>query len=214
MAPTVSCLIHTYQYGHFLQAAIEGVLGQEYDGPLQIIVGDDGSTDNTASVVSGYPAVAYYRQENAGVADLVNHTLPLAEGDYIAFGSGDDIWLPGKTALQVAMLERPEIGLVYGDMTVVDEELNVLHESYWDNTPVIQPRRGYVAAEIARTQFVSGGTMMFRRELLEDIPPIPPQEPFEDWWISRHIARDAELDYTREPLILYRYHGQNRSLFI
>lgn len=213
--PSVTCLLSTYQYAAFLPDAIESALNQDYEGDVEVLVADDGSADDTPDIVACYPAVRYHRQDNTGVAGLINTALPLATGDLVAFHSGDDVWLPHKTSLQVAVLmDRPELGLVYGDMTVVDRDLNVLHASYWQHAG-IAPRAGEDARRIIRyTSFVSGATMMFRREHIENVLPIPLDFPYEDWWISREIAQRSMIDYHPEPLILYRFHGGNRSLFL
>lgn len=112
----ISAIITGYNYARFLPAAIESVLAQTRV-PEEIIVVDDGSTDNTAEVVGRYAdrGVRYIFRQNGGVSAARNTGIRASKGDLIAFLDGDDRWLPEKTALQLAHFERyPSAGIVTG----------------------------------------------------------------------------------------------------
>ncbi len=127
----VSVIIPTYNRARLLGRAIESVLAQTYE-PIEVIVADDGSTDDTADVVTRFgPRVRCERQANAGVSAARNLGLRRARGEFIAFLDSDDAWLPWKVAAQVALLRRrPEIGMVWTDMTAVDGEGRVRAARY------------------------------------------------------------------------------------
>lgn len=121
-SPTVSVVIPTYNRARFLPAAVASVRAQTYPC-AEIVIVDDGSTDDTADVVAGLgPGIRYIWQANAGPAAARNRGIHEATGDYVAFLDTDDRWLPEKTALQVAVLQREStVALVSADMAIEDE---------------------------------------------------------------------------------------------
>lgn len=127
----VSVVIPTYNRAYIIDKAINSALSQQYR-PVEIIVIDDGSTDDTALVVGQYgPEVRYFRKENAGVSAARNHGLREARGEFVALLDSDDIWLNWKILAQVAVLRAfPEVGMVWTDMIAVDEHDTVRSERY------------------------------------------------------------------------------------
>lgn len=113
-APLVSVIIPTYNCAEFLREAIESVLQQEYSN-LELIVVDDGSTDDTPEVLRSFtdPRLTVHRQAKAGVSAARNAGLDRARGDYISFLDADDRWLPGKLNRDISLLqETASIGIV------------------------------------------------------------------------------------------------------
>ena len=212
--PLVSCLLGTYNFAPFLARSIESVLAQDYPADrMQIIVVDDGSTDETPSVVEPYlDRVTYIRKPNGGLRSTVNRLLEEARGELITFQSGDDVWFPERLSLQVAqMQERPELGLVYADMRVIDADDNTLAESFWALNG-IAPVRGRALGSLLHRNVVSGGTLMVRASLRAHFAPLPDFAPWEDWWIALAVARVAEIDYLEVPVFGYRRHANNMNL--
>jgi glycosyltransferase involved in cell wall biosynthesis len=212
--PLVSAIITTYQFEDYLAESIESVLAQDYPADrLEVIVMDDGSTDSTPAVVAPYlDRVRYVRKENGGLLSSVNRGFAEASGELLALQSGDDMWTPEKLARQVEIFERrPEVGLVYGDMTVVDNDQQVLNPSFWAMSN-ITPQRGRPLGALMRGNFVSGGTLMVRSALRERFHPLPAHAGWEDWWIATRVAEVAELEYVSEAMLRYRFHGANMSL--
>src|SRR5262245_16163302 len=161
--PMVSVVIATYQMASFVGKAIESVLAQSYRH-FELIVVDDGSTDDTRSVVQRYLSdarVRYHWQENAGQTVAKNTGIRLSSGKYVGFCDADDEWLPQKLGLQVPVLEaRETVGLAYTRVQrigAVDETL-----------PVTGPS-GQVTAELFLYNFVPFGTALVRRACLEKV---------------------------------------------
>lgn len=103
-AATVAVVIPAWNAGRWIAATLDSVLAQSYR-PLDIVVVDDGSTDDTAAVVARYaPTVRCLRQRNQGQAAARNHGVSASHGEFIAFLDSDDLWLPDKLAHQVALL--------------------------------------------------------------------------------------------------------------
>ena len=120
----ISVIIPTHDRAPVIARAVDSVLTQE-GVALEAIVVDDGSTDDTRQVIaSRYGAdarVVYLSQEQAGVAAARNAGLARARGDLVAFLDSDDVWRPGKLALQLACLERvPEAGMIWSEMNALD----------------------------------------------------------------------------------------------
>ena len=125
--PTVSIIIPTYNYAIFLPTTIQSCLDQTYR-PIEIIVVDDGSTDNTRKVIERFhDSIIYVFQENRGVSAARNRGLELATGNYIAFLDSDDYLTNGSIETRVKILEKyPDIGVVFGSTyskTLGEEEL-------------------------------------------------------------------------------------------
>jgi glycosyltransferase involved in cell wall biosynthesis len=127
----VTVVIPSFNRAYIVGQAIESVLAQTYR-PVEVVVVDDGSTDDTRRVVEGYGApVRYIRQDNAGVSAARNTGLAHARGELVGLLDSDDVWLPWKLEAQVAVLRRfPEVGMVWTDMTAVDPEGHLVARCY------------------------------------------------------------------------------------
>jgi len=121
--PLVSVVIPTYDCDRYIVQAIESVLSQTY-GNVEIIVVDDGSTDQTRRVLKPYlNRIRYIHQQNLGVSAARNRGIEEASGEFIAFLDADDFFLPDKLADQVACFEaKPSLGVVSSGWYMVDEQ--------------------------------------------------------------------------------------------
>jgi glycosyltransferase involved in cell wall biosynthesis len=116
--PLLSVVITAYNRAYILRDAIDSALSQgKGNREIQVIVVDDGSTDNTRSLVAEYGSrVQYVFQENQGMSTACNAGFHLAEGEYIAFLDSDDVWLPGKLAIELQLFQQfPEAGVIASD---------------------------------------------------------------------------------------------------
>ncbi len=127
----VSVIIPTYNRGYIIDKAIDSVLSQTYS-PIELIVVDDGSNDNTKDIIKQYgDSVRYIYQNNSGLAVARNTGLSAASGEFIAFQDSDDIWLPWKLTVQTAMMRKfPELALVWTDMIAVTPEGQIIQNKY------------------------------------------------------------------------------------
>src|SRR6267154_4119564 len=125
---TTSVIITAYNYARFLPRCLKSVLGQSQPAD-QIIVVDDGSTDQTPAVVSSFPAVRYIRQNNAGKAAAFNRGFDASEGDLICHLDADDYWLPEKLKRVTEVLSRCEAGGMTHDSFIVDQDDKYLYGS-------------------------------------------------------------------------------------
>lgn len=128
-SPLVSVIIPAYNSERFLTAAVESVLAQTYP-EVEVIIVDDGSTDNTAALADtlaeqdGCVRIKVLKQENSGQAAARNAALQVARGELIGFLDADDVYLPNKLRDQVSFLQNhPEYDLVHADYYICDENL-------------------------------------------------------------------------------------------
>ena len=193
----ISVVIPTYNSAAYLGAAIESVIDQRYEH-LQIIVVDDGSTDDTTSVAKKYGGVAYIKQDNRGISAARNAGLRLVVGEFLAFLDADDLWCPGKLAKQMAYFDRePELDMVFAR---VDE----FHtpEQPPSNTQLRLNFPGYLP-----------GTMLIKTESFERIGNFSTSirtGEFIDWLLR---AKEAALSsmMVDEILLFRRLHANNSS---
>lgn len=133
-APLVSVIVPTYNRAYCLARTLDSALAQSH-AALEVLVVDDGSTDDTAALVRARygndPRVVYLYQDNAGVSAARNHGLRVARGDFVALLDSDDVWRPWKIELQLRCLQRfPELGMVWTDMEAIDPSGAVFDPAY------------------------------------------------------------------------------------
>ena len=115
MKPLVSVIITTYNRRGMAKEAVDSVLQQDFLD-YELIVVDDGSTDGTKDELKTYEHIHYVYQENQGISRARNQGIKLAQGDFVCFLDSDDLWVPQKLGVQLAMLEEnPDINLTYTD---------------------------------------------------------------------------------------------------
>jgi glycosyltransferase involved in cell wall biosynthesis len=206
--PEVSVIIPTYNSARYLAAAIDTVLGQTFRD-LEVLVIDDGSSDETPSVMAKYATpVRYVRQENQGVSVARNHGLELARGGYVAFLDSDDTWLPGKLEKQVAVLKKaPGVRACYSAFIAVDNQLSPLG--------VRRSRRNAHALDdlMLRGNVVGSiGTVLCERALFDAAGGFDPElSQCADWDMWVRLAQHTDFLYIDEPTVTYRQHETNMS---
>ncbi|WP_157591981.1 glycosyltransferase [Solirubrobacter soli] len=213
--PFVSALMAAYNAEAFVGEALESALAQDWPADrLEVVVCDDGSTDGTAAVVRGYETrfpgrVRLIRQANGGPCAAVNTALAAARGEWLGLLDADDAWPVDKLRVQGAVLaSRPSVGLVYGDMRVVDAAGDVIQESWLADEPVI-PRGPSAVGELLAGNVATASSLLMRRSV---VSPIPAEIPYTDWWFAARAALLGEIEYVAEPRTLYRFHGGNITL--
>lgn len=132
--PLVSVVIPTYNRGYCLQRCLDSVLSQSYQ-KTEVVLIDDGSEDDTEELVKRLfhsdSRIRYVYQRNQGVSVARNHGLRLARGEFVALLDSDDVWIPWKLELQLAVMAHlPEVGMVWTDMEAVDQTGTVCDPKY------------------------------------------------------------------------------------
>jgi len=211
-ALTVSAIVVAPPFGQHLVDSVQSVLGQDYPGErLEVIVVDGSRSPGAAESLA--PFGARVRCISPGDGDppaAIDRAIAAARGELIALQYAEDLWTPDKLRRQVALLQaRPEVGLVFGDMAVVDDNGAQLCASYWEASG-ITPHRGRPLGALMRGNFVPAGTLVVRASLRERFLPLSGHPGCEDWWIASRVAEVAELDYV--PVSVLRFRGPGRNL--
>jgi glycosyltransferase involved in cell wall biosynthesis len=201
--PQVSVIIPTYNRSELLQVAVESTLAQTYPN-VEVIVVDDGSTDDTPSVMAQYAGrVTYIKQANQGVAAARNRGTEAAAGKYINFLDDDDLFAPAKLEHQVQVLDtRPEIGLVHCGYYYMDRDGNRLEK--------VTFLPGGSLRELVIVDLIWSGAPLIRRQCLEQVGLFDEKLPWrgqyaEDWDMWLRIAQAGyQFACVQEPLGGYR----------
>ena len=200
-AQLVSVILPTFNRSEWIARAIESVLNQTYKA-FELIVVDDGSTDETAAVLRPFGArIRVLRQEHLGPYAARNLALRHAKGDLIAFADSDDIWHPNKLAKQVPLLSAPDIGLVFADMALLNGSRTSLLPIGRSAFSSSRPARGSVMEAFAQGNFVPTLTVLVRRICLDEIRGFEQESRLgADYLAWVKIARRWRFDYVDAPL--------------
>lgn len=204
--PTVSVIIPFYNAALFIAEAIASILSQD-PCPQEIIAVNDGSTDDGAAGVAALgrddPRVRLLSQPNQGVATAVNTGLAHARGQLIAFLDADDLWLPGKQALQLAALDAdPALDMVFAHtrqfLWRMDPDTGAVHQ---EELPGVY-------------QGIVRSTMLARRAVFDRVGLFEPDPHLNDFFVWYARAQDLGVTMRLLPEVVHlrRIHGQNEGI--
>ncbi|MCW5959741.1 MAG: glycosyltransferase [Pyrinomonadaceae bacterium] len=210
----ISVIIPNYNYGRFLGDAIQSVLDQTLQ-PIEIIIVDDGSTDNSVEIVKSFGTkVKLIQQKNGGVGKARNTGARFSTGNLLAFLDADDIWFPHKLEKQVELFQaQPELDYVSCGMREFDLEGKAIREyipatKQWQTEGILLFTESIVA---------SGSAIIVKRKAFEKIGGFDDQRdlhPSEDWDFARRISEVCAIGAVADILVNYRIHGNNGHLQI
>jgi len=211
-APLISIIVNTYNGARYLPECLDSILALEGEFPLQIIVVDDASQDDTPAVLDRYhdDRLQFIRHEhNKGAAEAVNTAFGLVRGTYTARIDYDDRYRPQFLIRAMEALSRhPKAGLVCGGVQMID----------WEGTPsgLSSPlQQGYAAGcgdhflNLLRHYFVTAPTLLARTEIWKRAIPLPKGMNFGDWYMTLKMAEVSELCIIDDTLADYRIHPHN-----
>jgi hypothetical protein len=212
--PLVSVLVSNYNYGRFVGDALKSVLEQTY-GRIEIIVCDDGSTDDSSSVIEAIGAeddrVSLIRKPNGGQGSAFNAAFAASKGQVVCFLDADDLFSPEKVQTCLNSLRRTNAGLLVHQMIIVDADGRRLQtiptftrfEHGWIRDQVLT--RG------GRWRWAPTSGVVLRREVADAVFPMP-EEPFRtdaDTFFLMFAPLITSIEGIGETLALYRLHGSN-----
>jgi glycosyltransferase involved in cell wall biosynthesis len=203
--PLVSVIITCYNYGKYLSLALNSVLGQTYQN-FEIILINDGSTDNTEKIVQPYLSdtrIRYVKQENSGQTTSKNKGIYLARGDFIAFLDADDIWEKTKLEEQIPLFEDRNVGVVYSRAKIIDENNNIIE---FHKTPkYLIPRSGNVTKYLIFDNFVCFSTSIVSRVFIEKVGGFDESLNMGiDWDLWLRMSVHCRFACVDKPLARYR----------
>ncbi|SHL11291.1 glycosyltransferase family 2 protein [Fibrobacter sp. UWH4] len=207
----ISVCMATYNGGKFIREQLESILSQ-LSSDAEIVVADDGSTDDTLSVVASLgdsrirvlPAEKHF-----GVIYNYERTLQASKGEIIFLADQDDVWLPGKVEKVLAALNDAD--LVTHDAWMLSP--SGASDFTWTRTGKLSDIRTYRSGVVANwwKNSFTGCCMAFRRNVLDKALPFPKNLPMHDQWLGLVAEKYFKVSYVNEPLVEYRQHSSNAT---
>jgi glycosyltransferase involved in cell wall biosynthesis len=203
--PLVSVIVPTHNRARLLERTLRSILAQDVRD-LEVIVVDDGSTDETRVMAVADPRViVVHNPAPAGVSAARNAGIARARGTWVAFCDDDDLWSPAKLSRQLSAAEAAHADWAYTGDVNVDDQLRVL-----SGGPPLDPEA--VAATLPRWNPLSSGgsNVVVRSRVLSAVGGFNPElRRTEDWDLWIRIARVGLPACVRAPLVAYRFHAGN-----
>lgn len=207
----ISVCMATFNGGMFIREQLESILSQ-LPPDAEIIIADDGSTDDTLLVVDSLnesrirvlPA-----ERHLGVIYNFERALRASKGEIVFLADQDDVWLPGKVEMCLAALN--EADLVMHDAFLLG--LSDAFESAWGRNGKLSDIRTYRSGVVANwwKNSFTGCCMAFRRKVLDKALPFPKNLPMHDQWLGVVAEKYFKVSYVDEPLVDYRQHSSNAT---
>lgn len=205
--PLVSVVVPSFNQGRFIKETIDSILGQDYR-PIEVLVLDGGSTDQTVSVLASYngtPELKWWSEPDNGVVDAVNKGLEKANGEIIAIQSSDDLYLPGAiTAAAEFLREHSDVSLVYGDVELINERSEVVGRDILQQFDL----KHY----LGRFSYIPQPSAFFRAEIVNELGGWREAVSYvadAEYWLR--IAVEHKVARVDRMMARYRYHPDQRD---
>ena len=212
----------TYNGSRYLSAQLDSISTQSRL-PDELVICDDGSADDTVSIIERFAGSAPFavrlevNDTNLGSTKNFEKAIQGCKGDLIALADQDDVWLPRKLELlELEFQSSPNVGLVFSDAEVVDDDLRPLGQRLWRSIGFDEAARRKLRTDrrmevLLPGWTVTGATMAFRSRFRALVVPIPDNFPLiHDAWIAAMVGAVADLAFIEDPLVLYRQHSQQQ----
>jgi glycosyltransferase involved in cell wall biosynthesis len=206
----ISVVIPCFNSESYIQESINSVLSQTYR-KIELIVIDDGSTDDTLKVIKEYEkSIVILRQENQGAASARNLGIHHSKGDYIALLDSDDVWMPDKLEKQMKIMSANELDLVYcgGESLNQNGPQRRYTPIYWGNC-----YQYFVKNPTKAVVVIGCSGALFRKSILDRSGYF--DQGFvgaaEDWDFFRRFSRYGLIGFSEENLVKYRHHSNSIS---
>lgn len=205
--PRVSVIIPSYNCARYLGRAIDSASEQTYKD-YEIVLVDDGSTDDTKDVAMRYgKKVTYLYQQNQGLSAARNQGISKASGELLAYLDADDMWYPEKLERQVAFLDaHQECGIVHSEMSIINEQDEVLHVRFYEETQRSVPQ-GYCMQQLLMRCHIQPVTVVERRNVFDLVGGFEKRllvaQDYLHWIMI--AAEGQAIGYLAEPLGKYRW---------
>ena len=207
----ISIIIPTYNRAKFIKRAIDSALDQTYQN-FEIIIVDDGSTDNTKEVLTDYinqGKMKYIYEKNSGPGIARNAGVEHAKGELVAFLDSDDEWMPDKLEKQIKILEsRGKDAAVFSNIEYIDENGNKIGELFLK----ARPYEGKILKQLLIENFIATSSVIAPKHMIKEADGFARNRRLfaigEDHLLWLKIADKAEFYFISEPLVKYHVHGE------
>mgnify|MGYP000128949315 CR=1 FL=1 len=212
-SPLISVVIPVYNGEKYISDTLDTIINQDYKN-IEVILVNDGSTDNSSNILSGYVQknsfVRVYDQENKGVASARNLGIKKSQGQFISFCDQDDFWHHEKISKQIKLFDDEDIGLVHT-------------AAYFRYLSAENPRtvvtshllRGHIFEQLIEKNTITCCSVMVRKTVFNKVGFFDPDNVImgvDDWHMWLKVAMHYKVDFLSEPLCTHVFHGDNYSL--
>ena len=203
----VSVCMATYNGEKYICEQLDTIIANLTDHD-ELIISDDGSTDDTVAILQQYqlkyPYITILNGPQKGVIKNFENALINSHGKYIFLSDQDDEWMKNKVERMIKEFENSKVMAVVHDAVIVDAENNEINSSLFK----IRNSKKGLCKNLIKNSYV-GCCMAVRRELVEKALPFPENIEMHDWWCMLIASIFGQIAYLDEPTIYYRQHGTN-----
>ena len=216
--PLISICCVTYNHASYIKKTLDGFLMQKTDFPFEICLGEDESSDGTREICKEYAEkypdkIRLFLRKRKDVIYINGHatgrfnfieTLKECTGKYIAMCDGDDYWTdPNKLQKQVDFLEKnPEYSMCFHPVKIVDESNRIIRDYYGQEGK----KNSYVLEDLFAHNFIPTCSVVFRSEMIYDLPEWFGEVSFGDWVLHILNAKRGKIGFLNEVMGVYRSH--------
>ena len=215
----VSIIIPIYNVKDYLKECIDSVLNQTYKN-INLIISDDASKDGTREILKEYEekdkrVKVFYQENNLGYVKNFEFLLKQVRSEVFMLSDQDDFWLPQKIEKTYDALKNSNADLAFGDLEVVDQDLNTIYPSFNDFMKLSRKIKKYIDSYKLNYLYccITGCTLMLKKKWISKIIPIPKDSKhlIHDHWIGIIVGiNNGKSVYIPEKHIKYRQHGDNQ----
>lgn len=203
----VSVVIPAFNSEKYIAECIDSVLLQTYQN-FEIIIIDDGSTDNTVDIVSGYKndLIKLFHQKNSGSAAARNHGVKQAAGIWIAFIDADDIWLPDKLQKQLEHCSNQDWS--HSDLFFHGDT----YPRHTKATKLTSKHSGFILKNLLVENSIGTSSVVIKKDVFQKLGGFNTDlRALQDWDLWLRVATKHQICYVDEPLVYYRIHSSSVS---
>ena len=218
MEEQIDVLLASYNGEKYIEAQISSILNQTYKN-IKLIISDDCSTDGTKKILKEYAQKddrieLYLQEKNLGVVKNIEFLLKKVSSNLYMLSDQDDVWLPEKIEKSAKLLKENDADLVFGDLKIVDKDLNTIKDSFAKYMLLDRKINKYIKSERLNYLYncVTGCTILGKSSFIKDILPIPSKSKYvvHDYWMGLIMSLKGKIAYIPEKYIKYRQHGNNQ----
>ena len=218
MDKTIDILLASYNGEKYIQEQIESILKQTYTN-FRLLISDDCSTDKTREILEEYQKkdsriTVFFQEKNLGYIRNFEFLLKQIKNEYYMLSDQDDVWLPNKVEKSLEFLQKNDADFVFGDLTVVNQDLKTIYPSFGDFMQLNKKIEKYINTNKLCYLYncITGCTIIAKSNLLDKILPLPTKSKYvpHDYWIGLISSLYGKTAYMTEKYILYRQHGNNQ----
>ena len=205
---SISIALATYNGEKYISEQLNSILPQ-LQAEDEIIISDDGSSDNTLELIAGFSSaqIKVYKNPKKGVISNFENAINHTSGDIVFLCDQDDIWLPDKVKTVKNYFRDANLNLVVSDAYIAGQNMELVEDSFYK---VMNSGSGFIK-NFTKNTFL-GCCMAFRKELKDTILPFPVNIPMHDSWIGLLAELNGNVLFIPEKLIYYRRHQNNATV--